>query len=178
MSRLILGNCVDIMAGFPNNAVDFILTDPPYLVGFRDRSGRSIAGDRTDEWLQPASNQMYRVLKKDALLVSFYGWNRVDRFMAAWKKAGFSVVGHLVFTKNYSSKSAYVGYRHECAYVHGNRGCHASHRASCAVSARPFGQRVSIPLSQQQACSDRSGRAAPSRRGLRSSHPGGKAAGL
>ncbi|EEG1893025.1 hypothetical protein GXA51_22305 [Salmonella enterica] len=27
----------------------------------------------------------------------------------------------------------------------GNRGCHASHRASYAVSARPFGQRVSIP---------------------------------
>ncbi|EBI8251085.1 DNA methylase [Salmonella enterica subsp. enterica serovar Bredeney] len=117
MSRLILGNCVDIMSGFPDRAVDFILTDPPYLVGFRDRSGRSIAGDRTDEWLQPACNQMYRVLKKDALLVSFYGWNRVDRFMAAWKSAGFSVVGHLVFTKNYSSKSAYVGYRHECAYV-------------------------------------------------------------
>jgi len=61
------------------------LTDPPYLVGFRDRSGRSIAGDVTDEWLQPASNEMYRVLKKDALMVSFYGWNRVDRFMAAWK---------------------------------------------------------------------------------------------
>ncbi|ECY4360670.1 DNA methylase, partial [Salmonella enterica subsp. enterica serovar Typhimurium] len=40
MSRLILGNCVDIMSGFPERAVDFILTDPPYLVGFRDRSGR------------------------------------------------------------------------------------------------------------------------------------------
>ncbi|EJF6886977.1 DNA methylase, partial [Escherichia coli] len=26
-----------------------ILTDPPYLVGFRDRSGRTIAGDKTDE---------------------------------------------------------------------------------------------------------------------------------
>ncbi len=116
MSRFILGNCVDIMSGFPERAVDFILTDPPYLVGFRDRSGRSIAGDKTDEWLQPACNEMYRVLKKDALMVSFYGWNRVDRFMAAWKSAGFSVVGHLVFTKTYSSKSAYVGYRHECAY--------------------------------------------------------------
>ncbi len=55
--------------------------------------------------------------KKDALMVSFYGWNRVDRFMSAWKSAGFSVVGHLVFTKTYSSKSAYVGYRHECAYI-------------------------------------------------------------
>ncbi|EMK7106949.1 DNA methylase, partial [Shigella dysenteriae] len=87
------------------------------LVGFRDRSGRTIAGDKTDEWLQPACNEMYRVLKKDALMVSFYGWNRVDRFMAAWKNAGFSVVGHLVFTKTYTSKAAYVGYRHECAYI-------------------------------------------------------------
>ncbi|CSF59659.1 methylase [Shigella sonnei] len=84
------------MARIPDNAIDFILTDPPYLVGFRDRQGRTIAGDKTDEWLQPACNEMYRVLKKDALMVSFYGWNRVDRFMSAWKNAGFSVVGHLV----------------------------------------------------------------------------------
>lgn len=117
MSRFIQGDCVRVMATFPGNAVDFILTDPPYLVGFRDRQGRTIAGDKTDEWLQPACNEMYRVLKKDALMVSFYGWNRVDRFMAAWKNAGFSVVGHLVFTKTYTSKAAYVGYRHECAYI-------------------------------------------------------------
>ncbi|GAB5125690.1 hypothetical protein ECPV1252_50010 [Escherichia coli] len=50
----------------------------------RARDGRTIAGDKTDEWLQPACNEMYRVLKKDALMVSFYGWNRVDRFMASW----------------------------------------------------------------------------------------------
>ena len=117
MSRFIQGHCVQIMAGFPDNAVDFILTDPPYLVGFRDRQGRTIAGDVTDEWLQPACNEMYRVLKKNALMVSFYGWNRADRFIAAWKAAGFSIVGHFVFTKTYTSKSAYVGYTHECAYI-------------------------------------------------------------
>ncbi|EKR9386353.1 DNA methylase, partial [Raoultella ornithinolytica] len=80
MSRFILGNCIDVMRGFPDRAVDLIVTDPPYLVGFKDRSGRAIAGDVTDEWLQPATLEMYRVLKKDALMVSFYGWNRVDRF--------------------------------------------------------------------------------------------------
>ncbi|HFQ7221254.1 TPA: DNA methyltransferase, partial [Escherichia coli] len=74
MSRFILGDCVRVMATFPDNVVDFIITDPPYLVGFCDRSGRTLAGDRTDEWLQPACNEMYRVLKKDALMVSFYGW--------------------------------------------------------------------------------------------------------
>ncbi|WP_261642971.1 DNA methylase [Erwinia mallotivora] len=117
MSRFMQGDCIRVMSGFPENAVDFILTDPPYLVGFRDRSGRTIAGDKTDEWLQPACHEMYRVLKKDALMVSFYGWNRADRFINAWKTAGFTIVGHLVFTKTYTSKAAFVGYAHECAYI-------------------------------------------------------------
>ena len=117
MSRFMLGDSVQIMSTFPDAAVDFILTDPPYLVGFKDRSGRSIANDVTDEWVQPAFEQMYRVLKPDALAVSFYGWNKVDVFMAAWKQAGFRIVGHLVFTKSYASKAAFVGYRHECAYL-------------------------------------------------------------
>lgn len=94
-----------------------LTTDPPYLVGFRDRSGRSIANDVNDEWVLPASQQMYRVLKNNSLAVSFYGWNRVDIFMQAWKAAGFRVVGHLVFTKTYASKSAFVGYQHESAYL-------------------------------------------------------------
>lgn len=33
MSRFILGDCVQVMSRFPPRAVDFILTDPPYLVG-------------------------------------------------------------------------------------------------------------------------------------------------
>ncbi len=37
MSRFVLGNCIDVMTRIPDNAIDFILTDPPYLVGFRDR---------------------------------------------------------------------------------------------------------------------------------------------
>ena len=77
MSRFIMGDCVRVMATFPGNAVDFILTDPPYLVGFRDRQGRTIAGDKTAEWLQPACNEMYRVPKQGALMVGLNGWNRL-----------------------------------------------------------------------------------------------------
>ncbi|WP_312629593.1 DNA methyltransferase [Scandinavium sp.] len=117
MSRLMQGDCVEIMSRFPGEAVDFILTDPPYLVNYRDRSGRSIAGDKTDEWLQPACDQMFRVLKRDSLMVSFYGWNAADKFVGAWKAAGFRIVGHIVFAKPYASKSAFVGYAHESAYV-------------------------------------------------------------
>ncbi|EGN1958324.1 hypothetical protein ACEZ3J_003244 [Escherichia coli] len=61
----------------------------------------------------------------------------------------------------------------------GNRGCHASHRASCAVSARPLrgsgfpSQAVAISLAASV-----NGCAALARRYLRFPHPGGKAAGL
>lgn len=117
MSRFILGDSVQVMSTFPDHAVDFIMTDPPYLVGFTDRSGRSIANDRNDEWVLPASRQMFRVLKPNSLAVSFYGWNRADVFLSAWKAVGFRIVGHLVFTKTYASKSSYVGYSHENAYL-------------------------------------------------------------
>ncbi|EMW6582161.1 DNA methylase [Enterobacter bugandensis] len=117
MSRFILGDCVQVMSRFPARAVDFILTDPPYLVGYKDRTGRTLAGDNSAEWLQPACHEMYRVLKNDSLMVSFYAWNRADLFLNAWKMAGFRVVGHIVFAKSYASKSTFVGYTHESAYL-------------------------------------------------------------
>ena len=43
MSRFILGDCVQVMSRFPARAVDFILTDPPYLVGYKDRTERMAA---------------------------------------------------------------------------------------------------------------------------------------
>ena len=83
MSRFMHGDSVQVMGGFTDKSIDFILTDPPYLVGFKDRSGRSIANDVNSEWVRPASNEMFRVLKDNSLAVSFYGWNRIDIFMQA-----------------------------------------------------------------------------------------------
>jgi adenine-specific DNA-methyltransferase len=75
--------------------VDFILTDPPYLVNFCDRSGRSIANDRDASWLKRAFTEAYRILKSNSLMVCCYGWSKVDVFFAAWREAGFRPVGHM-----------------------------------------------------------------------------------
>lgn len=111
------GDCIDVMRGMPWACVDFILTDPPYLVNYRDRSGRRVVNDDNEVWLKPAFRQMYRVLRPDSLCVSFYGWNKVDTFMSAWREAGFDIVGHIVFRKRYSSKARYLSYEHESAYL-------------------------------------------------------------
>lgn len=114
---IINADCIDAMRSFDRGAVDLILTDPPYVTNFRDRQGRTVANDDNARWLRPAFNQMHRVLKDGGFAVSFYGWNKVDLFMDAWKAAGFRVVGHLVFRKRYASSARFLRYEHEQAYL-------------------------------------------------------------
>lgn len=115
--RIVLGDCTQVLKTIPTGGVDFILTDPPYLVNYTDRDGRSIANDRTGEWLEPAFTEAFRVLKDDAFCVSFYGWSKLDLFFAAWKAAGFRVVGHFTCPKTYASSSGFVAYQHESAFL-------------------------------------------------------------
>ena len=116
-NRIVHGDCIEVMRQMPANSVDFILADPPYLVNYRDRDGRSIQNDADDTWLKPAMAEAYRVLKQDRVAVMFYGWTKVDVFFEAWHSVGFQPVGHIVFRKSYSSKSRFLRYQHEQAFL-------------------------------------------------------------
>lgn len=93
-NSIIHADCLKALPMLPSKSVDFILTDPPYLVNYKSRDGRSIRNDDNDRWLKPAFVEMYRVLADDSYCVSFYGWPSADRFMQAYRAAGFRVVGH------------------------------------------------------------------------------------
>ena len=114
---LILGDCIDKMRCMPSRSADLVLTDPPYVVAYKSRDGRSIANDQDDSWLQPVFTEVYRLLKPNSFAISFYGWNKVDAFMDAWRQAGLRVVGHVTFIKKYASNQSYLGYSHESAYL-------------------------------------------------------------
>jgi hypothetical protein len=111
------GDCVELMRQMPVASVDFILTDPPYLVNYRSRDGRVIRNDTDDRWLRPAFAEAYRVLRSNRFCVCFYGWSKADTFIAAWRGAGFRPVGHLVFRKCYASTTRFLRYQHEQAYL-------------------------------------------------------------
>ena len=117
LNRVIHGDCIAVMQTIPSASVDLIVTDPPYLVRYRSRDGRSMIGDDNADWLPPAFAEMHRVLRPDSFCLSFYGWHQADTFMTAWRAAGFKPVGHFVFTKTYSSKEGYTRAHHECAYL-------------------------------------------------------------
>jgi DNA modification methylase len=37
-NAIVQGDCIDVMRAMPEGSIDFILTDPPYLVNYRDRT--------------------------------------------------------------------------------------------------------------------------------------------
>ncbi len=117
LDRLILGDCAKLMRNLPDGCVDLIVTDPPYVTNYKDRGGRSIVNDDNSRWIYPAFFEAYRVLKDDAFCFSFYGWNKADKFLSAWRECGFSPVGHFTCVKTYSSSVGYTKMEHECAYL-------------------------------------------------------------
>jgi len=116
-NQIIHGDCLQVLRKLPDACVDFVLTDPPYLVNYRDRLGRSIPNDDNSRWLFPSFSEISRVLKPDSYCVSFYGWSKAERFLSAWKECGLRPVGHFVWIKRYSSRIRHAEARHEQAYL-------------------------------------------------------------
>jgi len=66
------GDCLEVMAGFPDNSVDLVLTDPPYF---------KVKGDAWDNqwdkpgqflaWLDTVVEQFARVLRPNGSLYLF-----------------------------------------------------------------------------------------------------------
>jgi DNA modification methylase len=116
-NTVLQGDCVNVMRQLRSGGVDFVLTDPPYLAHYRSRDGRTVANDDNATWLKPAFAEIFRVLCRDSFCVSFYGWHQADKFIAAWREAGFRLAGHLTFTKRYPSTERFLQYHHENAYL-------------------------------------------------------------
>jgi len=117
LDKVILGDCMKVLRRMPDNSVDMVLTDPPYLVRYTDRNGRSIANDDNGRWIFPAFAEIYRVMKPDSYCVSFYGWSKLSRFLTAWREIGFRPFGHFVWVKRYASCSRHTKMKHEQAYL-------------------------------------------------------------
>jgi site-specific DNA-methyltransferase (adenine-specific) len=111
------GDCQQVLRRLPDACIDFVLTDPPYLVRYKDRSGRQVVSDDNTRWMYPAFSELYRVLKPDSYAVSFYGWNKADRFLEVWRECGFRPVGHFVWVKRYASCVRHTQTKHEQAYL-------------------------------------------------------------
>lgn len=117
INKVTHGDCVKFLRQLPDACADMILTDPPYLVRYKDRTGRSVVNDDNTRWMFPAFSEMFRVLKPNSYCVSYYGWSKADRFLSVWRECGFYPIGHFVWVKRYGSCVRHSRMMHEQAYL-------------------------------------------------------------
>ena len=116
---IVQGDSNLVLRQFPCSAVDLVVTDPPYLVCYKDRNGRTLINDTRPEAVLSVYKEIYRVLRPDAYCITFCGWTAIGKFAGAWDDAGFRTLGRIVWTKPYASNAKHTEYRHEAAYVLG-----------------------------------------------------------
>ena len=116
-NQIIHGNAIGLLPQVDSESVDLVITDPPYLVNYRDRTGRSVANDDNPASVLAVFPELFRVLKPHSYLVLFCGWSAIDKFSAAWTQAGFQSAGHVVWHKPYASNARHLEYRHESAWL-------------------------------------------------------------
>ena len=117
LNTIIHGDCLKVLPQLPARSVNMVCADPPYGISYRARDGRIVPNDDNTDWLKPAFAEIYRVLERHSYCISFYGWANADLFLAAYRSAGFRVIGHLAFPKRYTSRSGYLRGQHECAHL-------------------------------------------------------------
>lgn len=106
------GDCIELMKLLPDESVDAILTDPPYLYLKNQKLDRPF--DETEYF-----KQVKRVLKKDGFIVlfgrgtSFYRWNTILADL------GFTFKEEIVWDKQYvTSPALRLSRMHETVSIH------------------------------------------------------------
>jgi DNA modification methylase len=67
-ANILLGDCKDILKGFPDNSVDLIFTSPPYADQRKNTYG-GVSPDKYVQWFLPVSGELLRVLKPTGTFV-------------------------------------------------------------------------------------------------------------
>jgi site-specific DNA-methyltransferase (adenine-specific) len=103
MSKIILGDCLEVMRGMGDNSVDLVLTDPPYGIDFQSnrrvkwQQKDKIANDKTPfvDWISDA----WRVLKPSGSLLCFCRWDVQQDFINAIVGANFKLKSQIIWDK-------------------------------------------------------------------------------
>jgi len=105
-NRFIHGDCIQVMKEFPNNSIDLIITDPPYVdnIGY-GWNNKTIKNNENPLINCLALVECYRVLKRNRSLYLFTNWKHYPfltefilrytkfkiRHLIVWKKHNFGL---------------------------------------------------------------------------------------
>lgn len=101
-------DCIEGMKKIPDESIDLIVTDPPYLMKYKTNRRKDkhhkfcseIAGDDDQELINTYIKECYRIMKNDSACYMFCNSNKVDVFKRQLEKVGFNIKNMIVWVKN------------------------------------------------------------------------------
>jgi site-specific DNA-methyltransferase (adenine-specific) len=97
-TRLIWGDCVQVMRGLEEASVDAVVCDPPYGLKFMGKDFDKLGdGPGQQAWHQAWAVEALRVLKPGGHLIAFGGTRTYHRMACAVEDAGFEMRDSLMY---------------------------------------------------------------------------------
>lgn len=101
-------DCIAGMKEIPDESIDLIVTDPPYLMNYKTgrrkdkdhKFCKAISGDDDPDLIHNYILECFRVLKPNTAMYMFCNTNQVDVFKTELESAGFTVKNMIVWVKN------------------------------------------------------------------------------
>lgn len=101
-------DCLEGMKDIPDNSIDLVITDPPYLCDYsrhdkNSRFSKKIANDENnkanEEMLKNYFNECWRIMKENTAFYCFCNYKKIDFFKKEIETAGFNIKNILIWDK-------------------------------------------------------------------------------
>jgi len=103
-------NCLDLLRNIPDNYIDLIVTDPPYLMNYKTNRRKdknhefctviqNDTGEEAEELIKNTIKESYRVLKDNSAMYMFCNSNKIEFFKTEIQKY-FNVKNMIIWVKN------------------------------------------------------------------------------
>ncbi|WP_348659110.1 DNA-methyltransferase [Heyndrickxia faecalis] len=103
---IINGNCIEEMRKLPNESIDLIITDPPYLIDYQSNHRQKetrfdpIENDRGNfSMITDFLDEAERIMKPNTAIYMFCSWHNVDFFKQEFEQR-FKLKNILIWKKN------------------------------------------------------------------------------
>jgi len=125
-------DCIEGMKIIPENAIDLIITDPPFAIDFKAKRGNY---NRTDslvlegykeilkkdyyEFTLNWMSQCFRILKESGGMYVFSGWNNLKDILNAIEEIGFTTVNHIIWKYQFGvvTNRKFVSSHYHCLFI-------------------------------------------------------------
>src|SRR5699024_8059175 len=124
LNKIYNEDCLVGMKRIPDNSIDLIVTDPPYLINYSrhvkgHRFENKILNDNNPELISKYIKECYRILKNDSAMYMFTSHKSVDFFKQELENTGFNVKNMIIWDKQrqgMGDTSTVFGFQYELIF--------------------------------------------------------------